>query len=183
MTSFDRLLEGGEYERLSSTSEICIEKDSILIGKNAVGAQKIVVSPGTMLRLYLFDSIQEKHINSEITVVHGACSTSRVVRYSILGENAMLGASLRLDIQSGAQDAKAEYLHKTLMLADSARVISRPELVIFHDAVMGKHGATISSVPESEAEYLAARGISSENIKKMYATIFESQLCDLVLTK
>jgi len=179
MTSFDEL----EVSGLSHDRYIEITKNTVCIAKNLAGIQKIVVFPTISFCLFLFDDFVDQKVESQLIVVHGAGSHSEIVRYSILRENAVLEAQMQLDISLHAEGAQASYLHKVLLLADSARVITKPELVIFHDAVMGKHGATISSVPQSEAEYLMARGISSDTIKTMYAGIFEAQLCDLVLTK
>ena len=61
---------------------------------------------------------------------------------------------------------------KSLLLNQSARVNSKPELEILADDVSCSHGVTVGSLDPEQLFYLSSRGISNNEAKKMLIAAF-----------
>jgi len=81
----------------------------------------------------------------------------------------------RILVAPDAQRTNAYQSNNNLLLTDSAKVNSRPQLEIYADDVKCSHGATVGQLDENAMFYLRARGISKDeaNILLMYAFAYE----------
>lgn len=66
-----------------------------------------------------------------------------------------------------AQKTVSYQLNNNLILDKGAVAFTKPNLEIFADDVKASHGATIFEIDEEELFYLRARGLSTEQAKKM----------------
>ena len=68
-----------------------------------------------------------------------------------------------IDIHNSVLGSKAEQDCKGFLLSDKAVMNAKPQMKIFNDDVICKHGATIGSLNEEEIFYLCARGLERKN--------------------
>ena len=67
-------------------------------------------------------------------------------------------------------------MHRALMLSDEARVDTKPELEIFADDVQCSHGSTIGELEAQHLFYLASRGISKKEAKRLLIKAFLAEI-------
>jgi Fe-S cluster assembly protein SufD len=65
----------------------------------------------------------------------------------------------RIHIARGADDSHSDLNTANLLLSDSARINTKPELEIYAEEVTASHGATIGQLEDSALFYLRSRGI------------------------
>ena len=63
-------------------------------------------------------------------------------------------------VQPVAQKTDAKQTNRNLLLSETARVDTKPQLEIFADDVKCTHGATVGKVDEQQRYYLSTRGIA-----------------------
>ena len=68
--------------------------------------------------------------------------------------------------------SRSEQDCKGFLLSDKAVMNAKPQMKIFNDDVICKHGATIGSLNEEEIFYLCARGLE----RKMLFIIFVNKV-------
>jgi Fe-S cluster assembly protein SufD len=75
-------------------------------------------------------------------------------------------------VRKDAQKTDAEQMNKNLLLSQSSRINTTPQLEILADDVKCKHGATIGHLDEQGLLYLRSRGISEQIARRMLMTGF-----------
>ena len=78
----------------------------------------------------------------------------------------------KIHIFPDAQQVSGDQLSKALLLSDNAQVDCKPELEIYADDVKCSHGATTGELDEDALFYLQARGIPTDQAKKMLVEAF-----------
>ncbi len=78
----------------------------------------------------------------------------------------------KIHIFPDAQQVSGDQLSKALLLSDDAQVDCKPELEIYADDVKCSHGATSGELDEDALFYLQARGIPTDQAKKMLVAAF-----------
>jgi Fe-S cluster assembly protein SufD len=86
----------------------------------------------------------------------------------------------RITVRSGAQKVDAHQLSRNLVLGPRAAIDTKPELEIYADDVKCSHGATVGDLDEAALFYLRARGIPSEEARRMLITAFVEEAVELV---
>lgn len=152
----------------NSTSFVCSKgdaRDEIRVNLN--GTNSLVNLNGLLLGL-------EKSKNELLTKVrHIAKSTNsnQNVR-AILNDKARGSFQGKIRVEKKADDTVANMSGKSLLLNQSARVNSKPELEILADDVSCSHGVTVGSLDPEQLFYLSSRGISNNEAKKMLIAAF-----------
>ena len=88
------------------------------------------------------------------------------------------GGSSRVDfygkiiVAKDAQRTEAYQENHNILLSDSAKVDTKPQLEIYADDVKCSHGATIGRLNEEEQFYMRSRGISLEDAKVLQMISF-----------
>lgn len=82
----------------------------------------------------------------------------------------------RILVQPGAQKTDAKQTNKNLLLSDTARVNTKPQLEIYADDVRCTHGATIGQLDPEAVFYLRARGIPLETARRMLVHSFAGEI-------
>lgn len=90
----------------------------------------------------------------------------------------MAGGSSRVDfygkiiVAQDAQKTEAYQENHNLLLSDTAKVDTKPQLEIYADDVKCSHGATIGRLNEEEQFYMRSRGITLEDAKVLQMISF-----------
>jgi Fe-S cluster assembly protein SufD len=124
--------------------------------------------------LYVIDKNQ--HVDNFSFIEHAVpdCESNEIFKGVM--DDASTGAFTgRILVAPDAQRTNAYQSNNNLLLTDSAKMNSRPQLEIYADDVKCSHGATVGQLDEDAMFYLRARGISKEeaNILLMYAFAYE----------
>jgi len=78
----------------------------------------------------------------------------------------------RIDVVSGAQKTDAAQDFKGLLLEKGASVNAVPQLEIYADDVKCAHGATVGQLDEAARYYMATRGLSPEQSRRLLVQAF-----------
>lgn len=86
----------------------------------------------------------------------------------------------RMAVAQKAQLTSASQLNRNLLLSDSARVDTKPQLEIVADNVKCAHGATVSQLQADEIFYLQSRGISAPQAQRLLIYAFAMEILDKI---
>lgn len=82
----------------------------------------------------------------------------------------------RIIVREGAQKTDAKQTNNNLLLSDTARADSQPQLEIYADDVKCTHGATLGPIDEAHLFYLQSRGLSREDAQLLLTYGFASEI-------
>ena len=108
------------------------------------------------------------HCNSRQLFKGIAGGTSRVDFYG------------KIIVAQDAQKTEAYQENHNILLSDSAKVYTKPQLEIYADDVKCSHGATIGRLNEEEQLYMRSRGIPLEDAKVLQMISFLAPVLDLL---
>lgn len=122
----------------------------------------------------------EQYIDYHTKIEHMAANTtSKQLCKGVLGGKARAVFNGVIKIAQDAQQVSADQLNRTLLLSESAEINTKPQMEIDADDVKCSHGATVGQLDEDEVFYLASRGISPHDAKRMLAEGFIAEVfCD-----
>ncbi|HEV2302078.1 MAG TPA: Fe-S cluster assembly protein SufD [Stellaceae bacterium] len=86
----------------------------------------------------------------------------------------------RITVRRGAQKVDAQQTSRNLIVGRRAVIDTKPELEILADDVKCSHGAAVGDLDEAALFYLAARGISPQEARRMLIEGFLSEAVALV---
>ncbi|MEA5450620.1 Fe-S cluster assembly protein SufD [Leptolyngbya sp. CCNP1308] len=86
----------------------------------------------------------------------------------------------RMAVAQKAQLTSASQLNRNLLLSDTARVDTKPQLEIVADNVKCAHGATVSQLQADEIFYLQSRGISAPQAQRLLIYGFAMEILDRI---
>ncbi|MBD2233337.1 Fe-S cluster assembly protein SufD [Phormidium tenue] len=86
----------------------------------------------------------------------------------------------RMAVAQKAQLTNASQLNRNLLLSDTARVDTKPQLEIVADNVKCAHGATVSQLQSDEIFYLQSRGISAPQAQRLLIYAFAMEILDKI---
>ncbi len=78
----------------------------------------------------------------------------------------------KIHIFPDAQQVNGDQLSKALLLSDDAQIDCKPELEIYADDVKCSHGATSGELDDDALFYMQARGIPTDEARKMLVAAF-----------
>jgi len=82
----------------------------------------------------------------------------------------------RIIVREGAQKTDAKQTNNNLLLTDTARADSQPQLEIYADDVKCTHGATLGPIDETHLFYLQSRGLTREDAQQLLTYGFASEI-------
>ena len=82
-----------------------------------------------------------------------------------------------------AMGTDSQQLNKSMLFADSAEVITRPQLEIYADDVACAHGATLGGFNRDEVFYFQSRAIPEEVALRMLAVGYAEEIFQEVENK
>jgi Fe-S cluster assembly protein SufD len=112
---------------------------------------------------------------------HGAPETnSNLLVKTVLSDHAVFHYHGIIRVDEGAQKTDAYQRNENMLLSANTHAETKPGLEILANDVRCTHGATIGSIPPEQLWYLASRGISKSNAKKLITQGFLSQVTDKI---
>ena len=129
----------------------------------------------------LFMGVGSQHLDNYMLVEHAQpnCS-SRQFYNGILAGEARGVFHGRIVVHKDAQKTDAKQTNRNLLLSDSARIDTKPQLEIYADDVKCTHGATIGQIDEEPLFYLRSRGFDLATARNMLLHAFASECLDRV---
>jgi Fe-S cluster assembly protein SufD len=116
---------------------------------------------------------EHQHIDHVLKVdLIGESTQCHVETKSVISKQGHASFKGNMTVHSTAQNADAKLFNHNILLDETARVETRPQLEIFADAVHCTHGATIGEFDEEELFYAASKGISKEIAKQILLQAF-----------
>lgn len=89
----------------------------------------------------------------------------------------------KIFVRPDAQKTNAFQSNKNLILSDSAKINTKPQLEIWADDVSCSHGCTTGRLDKEALFYLKARGISSQKAKALLLEAFAADVVEKVSQK
>ena len=84
-------------------------------------------------------------------------------------------------VATGSHEVVSTQLNNNLMFSDSARALSRPQLIIDADDVQCDHGSTIGQLNPTEIHYIRSRGLTEKEARVLLSFGFiDEVLCTMV---
>ncbi len=130
-----------------------------------------------MLGLYMARGKQEVDNHTSLLHAHPNCSTREVYK-GILDGRSHGVFNGKIYVTPLAQKTDAKQTNRALLLSETARIDTKPQLEIFADDVKCTHGATIGNLDEASAFYLKSRGIGGELGRKILIYAFAADVLE-----
>ena len=126
-------------------------------------------------------STADEKIRVHVELRHNVpgCSSSQLFK-NLVGGMARVDFYGRIIVAQDAQKTEAYQANHDLLLSDTARVNTKPQLEIYADDVKCSHGATIGKLNEDEQFYMRSRGISLAEARFLQMISFVSPVFELV---
>lgn len=106
--------------------------------------------------------------------------TSHQKYKGVLNEKSRSVFNGRIFVHQKAQKTDAYQSNKNLLLSDTARVDTKPQLEIFADDVKCSHGATVGQLNEDELFYLLSRGLEPELARNLLTYGFAEEVIEKI---
>lgn len=101
-----------------------------------------------------------QHVDYHTSIDHVVGQTNSRETFHILADGTGVGVfNGRIHIHRGADDSHSDLNTANLLLSDSARINTKPELEIYAEDVTASHGATVGQLDDSALFYMRSRGI------------------------
>lgn len=133
-----------------------------------------LVGPGASLDLAgLYLCPGDERLDLRLLVRHsvGGCESHQLFK-GLVGGTARASFDGLVYVAQDAQKTQAYQENHTILLSDTARVESRPQLEIYADDVQCSHGATTGYLNPEELFYLRSRGIPEAEARRLQMIAF-----------
>lgn len=146
---------------------------SLKVDLNGEGARFVLNGVGI--------STADEKIRVHVELRHNVpgCSSSQLFK-NLVGGMALADFYGRIIVAQDAQKTEAYQANHNLLLSETARVNTKPQLEIYADDVKCSHGATIGKLNEDEQFYMRSRGISLAEARFLQMISFVSPVFELV---
>lgn len=126
-------------------------------------------------------STADEKIRVHVELRHNVpgCSSSQLFK-NLVGGMALVDFYGRIIVAQDAQKTEAYQANHNLLLSETARVNTKPQLEIYADDVKCSHGAAIGKLNEDEQFYMRSRGISLAEARFLQMISFVSPVFELV---
>ena len=115
----------------------------------------------------------------KVSVRHKAAhAKSRQFFKNILSGSAQSEFHSLVHVFADAEKSDSNQLNKNLLLSDSARAFTKPQLQIDNDDVSATHGATVGQLDANEIFYLKSRGLSEDSAKHLLIYGFAEEIIE-----
>lgn len=127
----------------------------------------------------LFVGTEKQTLDNHMRVVHGSANCdSRQFYKGILADHAHGVFTGRIVVEQDAQKTDAKQTNRNLVLSDTARIHTNPQLEIYADDVKCTHGATTGQLDRDALFYLQSRGIPLREARAMLIHAFAAESLD-----
>lgn len=124
----------------------------------------------------LYVTCGREHVDNHLRVEHAKphCD-SREFFKGILDDNSRGVFTGRIIVHPDAQKTDAKQTNMNLLLAEGARIDTKPQLEIFANDVKCTHGATIGQLDADAIFYLRSRGLAQETARAVLIHAFAGE--------
>ena len=133
----------------------------------------------TLNGLYLLEGKQQVDNYTLLEHTEPGCPSHELYK-GILGGDSRAIFRGKIHVHQKAQNTDAYQSNQNLLLSDSARVHTKPQLEIYADQVKCSHGATIGQLDDNALFYLRSRGVGKETAYQMLLQAFAGEVIDRV---
>lgn len=132
-------------------------------------------SHADLIGLYLVNG--KNFIDNHTKINHNVPNcTSNEIYKGVLDGDSVSVFNGKILVKKDAQKTNAYQSSKTILLSDTAKVNTKPELEIYADDVKCSHGASTGKLDEDALFYLKARGISEELARTMLLNAYAGDI-------
>jgi len=122
----------------------------------------------------LIDS--QQHVDFHTSIDHAVGPTHSRELFRMLADGSGVGVfNGRIHIHRGADHSHSDLNTANLLLSDSARINTKPELEIYAEEVTASHGATIGQLEDDALFYLRSRGVPASEAASLLKVGFASE--------
>jgi Fe-S cluster assembly protein SufD len=121
--------------------------------------------------LYLAHGQQLVDNHTTIHHDHPNCRSWQVYK-GVLDDRARGVFNGKIFVKPEAQKTDAKQTNRAVLLSETAKIDTKPQLEIFADDVKCTHGATVGFLDDSMRYYLRSRGIGGDQAKRMLTYAF-----------
>ncbi len=127
------------------------------------------------LGLFLIDKLQ--HVDNFTVIEHISprCTSNQHYK-GVLDDDATGAFNGKIHVYPDAQKTLAYQTNNNILLTDTAKMNSKPQLLIFADDVKCSHGATVGQLDEDALFYLRSRGISMDESRLLMMYAFADEV-------
>ncbi len=129
--------------------------------------------------LYMLNGNQHHDTHSTIDHTVPNCTSHQTYK-GVINDNARGVFNGKVFVRENAHGTDAQQSNKNLLLSDSARVDTKPQLEIFNDDVKCSHGATVGQLEDEELFYLLARGLPADLAKNLLTYGFAEEVINKI---
>jgi len=123
------------------------------------------------LGLYLLDKLQ--HVDNYTVIEHASPNCTSNQHYKGVLDDTSTGAfNGKIHVYPDAQKTAAFQTNNNILLSNTAKMNSKPQLEIYADDVKCSHGATVGQLDEDALFYLQSRGIPKDESRLLLMDAF-----------
>lgn len=126
-------------------------------------------------------SDKEQHTDNFVFIDHAVadCHSNQLFKYALKDRSTGVFCG-RIRVEKDAQRTLAYQNNQNLLVSDSARMYSKPQLEIYADDVKCSHGLTTGHLDDDALFYLQARGIPKTESEMLLMVAFTKDVVDMV---
>ena len=164
---------GSRYESFSFATGARLSRTNIY--STLAGDAAEVVMNG----LYMVDGAQ--HVDHQTRIEHVAPNCPSHELYKGILDGRSHGVfNGKVYVHPEAQKTDGKQSNNNLLLSDSARVDTKPQLEIFADDVKCTHGATVGRLDETALFYMRSRGVGPAQAKRLLTYAFAADVLEKI---
>ena len=170
--------------RLNESSSIHSETFLSNLGKNSEINLKNLSIPKNKSRFQVFNSFRDEHSFAQfksVSIPYDDCKddflvhnnhlssncNSDVGMRSILGKGTECSFQALIDVENKIKNSRADQDCRAILLDEKASMNAKPEMKIYNNDVICKHGTTIGSLNQEQVFYLNSRGLNKFEAEKI----------------
>ena len=120
---------------------------------------------------------KKQHVDNYTNIEHASANcTSNQIYKNVLDEDSVGAFTGRIHVVRDAQKTAAFQRNNNVLLTDSAKMNTKPQLIIDADDVKCSHGATIGQIDEDALFYMRSRGINEADARLMLMNAFAHEV-------
>ena len=129
--------------------------------------------------LYMLNGSQHHDTHSIIDHMVPNCISHQTYK-GVLNDTSRGVFNGKVMVRENAHGTDAQQSNKNLLLSDTARVDTKPQLEIFNDDVKCSHGATVGQLEQEELFYLLTRGLPMTLAKNLLTYGFAEEVINKI---
>ena len=164
---------GSRYDSTNINLGSALSRHDIDLKFTAEGAEAFVDG------LYMLNGSQHHDTHSIIDHMVPNCISHQTYK-GVLNDTSRGVFNGKVFVRENAHGTDAQQSNKNLLLSDTARVDTKPQLEIFNDDVKCSHGATVGQLEEEELFYLLTRGLPRRLAKNLLTYGFAEEVINKI---